>query len=77
MGKKKARKITIDNKEWAYVVEHDPGRKDEVRIYQNKQIVKRVRFNELGFDDFRIEHGGCNVTPIMIKEYIKHELDNE
>ena len=74
MGKKKARKLTIDNKEWAYVVEHDPGRKDEVRIYQNKQIVKRVRFHELGFDDYLIEHGGCNVTPIMVKEYIKHEL---
>lgn len=76
MSKGKLRNITVNGIEWKYIIEHDIDRKAEVRIYNpnNKQIVKRVGFNELKFSEYEIEHGGCNITPKIITEYIQDNL---
>ncbi len=77
MSKGKLRSIVVNDIEWNYVVEHNMDRKAEVRIYdtKTKQIIKRVGFNQLGFNDYEIEHGNCTITPFMIKEYIQKELN--
>ena len=75
--KGKLRTIYVKEVEFKYIIEHNMGRKSEVRIYNpnTKQIIKRVGFSELGFDEYQIEHGGCNITPKMIREYIKDNLN--
>ena len=76
MSKGKLRNINVNGVEWKYIIEHDMDRKAEVRIYNpsTKQIIKRVEFSELGFGEYEIEHGGCNITPKMIREYIQDNL---
>jgi hypothetical protein len=72
--KGKLRNIVVKGIEWKYIIEHNMGRKAEVRIY-NPQIIKRIEFSELGFDEYQIEHGGCNITPKIIREYIQNNLN--
>ena len=75
--KGKLRNIVVECVEWKYIIEHDMDRKAEVRIYNpnTKQIIKRIEFSELGFDEYQIEHGGCNITPKIIREYIQNNLN--
>ena len=51
-------------------------RKAEVRIYDSKtkQITNRIKFEQLGFNDYEIEHGNCTITPNLIKEYIQNNI---
>lgn len=76
MSKGKLRNINVKGVEWKYIIEHDIDRKSEVRIYNpgTKQIIKRIEFSELGFDEYKIEHGSCNITPGMIRKYIQDNL---
>ena len=56
MSKGKLRNINVKGVEWKYIIEHDIDRKSEVRIYNpgTKQIIKRIEFSELGFDEYKI-----------------------
>ena len=76
MSKGKLKSIMVYGIEWKYVVEHDMDRKAEVRIYDSKtkQITNRIKFEQLGFNDYEIEHGNCTITPNMIKEYIQNNI---
>ena len=79
MSKGKLRNINVKGIEWKYIIEHDIDRKAEVRIYNpgTKQIIKRVEFSELGFDEYKIEHSSCNITPGMIRKYIQDNLNKD
>lgn len=76
MSKGKLRTLLVDNTKWKYIVEHNIDRKAEVRIYNSKtkQITNRIKFEQLGFNDYEIEHGNCTITPNMIKEYIQNNI---
>ena len=75
-SKGKLRTVTINGVDWKYIVEANAGRKSELRIYEpgTKQIKQRVDFKELDFDDWIIEYGACQITPLKVKEYIKKNL---
>jgi len=79
MSKGNLRNINVKGVEWKYIIEHDVDRKAEVRMYKHgtKQIIKRIEFSELGFDGYEIEHGGCNITPGMIRKYIQDNLNKD
>ena len=75
-SKGKLRTVNVNGTDWKYVVQADMDRKSEVRIYEpgTKQIKMRVDFTEFGFNDYQIEHMGCEITPTMVMKYIEKNI---